>query len=307
MEARVLMHPDIYNKLLAIVIENPEKQALNERVWAGLSSLIQELIKPMPNPANEAERVAKSEVVQDRATAFVAAFTDVAEVENATHYCHEAVVHLPEMVRETPVDLLEVSQQALEHALKQGKIDMRDFTNKQLRGEKMDLGRNQQVMAKERERFHLQHPVEMPLLRNVRMQLGDGSKEMEQSVARAERKGLLVSRSQQQIEKQVEKGKEKREELKEAILEHRLTLLPILEEEAPPAEAVPPIFTAALVEGGLQPENISASVAGDRTVPSASTIGSSGGRAWSSKGRGRSEGCRQKQGGRQRGRPQRKG
>jgi hypothetical protein len=118
-EARVLMHPDIYNTLLTIAIEEPEKRARNEKVWAGLSTLHAELLKPMLNPADATERLAKSEMVQDKATAFVVAFTDVCGVENATLYCHEAVSHLPEMVRDTEVDMSEVSQQALEHALKQ--------------------------------------------------------------------------------------------------------------------------------------------------------------------------------------------
>jgi hypothetical protein len=73
---------------------------------------------------------------------------------------------------------------------------MRDFSNKQLRGKKMGLGRNQQVMAKERERVHLEQRVEMPLSRNVKRQLGDGSKEIEKAVERAGRKGLLPKQKQ---------------------------------------------------------------------------------------------------------------
>jgi uncharacterized protein YbcC (UPF0753/DUF2309 family) len=88
-------------------------------VWAGLSTLNSELLKPMLNPADAIERLAKSGVVQDKATAFVAAFTDVCGVENATLYCHEVVSHVPEMVRDTEVDMSEVSMQALKHALKQ--------------------------------------------------------------------------------------------------------------------------------------------------------------------------------------------
>jgi hypothetical protein len=41
--------------------------------------------------------------------------------------------------------------------------------------------------------------VAMPLSRNLRRQLGDGSKEVEKQVERAGRKGLLSSRSQMQI------------------------------------------------------------------------------------------------------------
>jgi hypothetical protein len=93
-EARVLMHPDMYNTLLTIAIEEPEKRARNQKVWAGLSTLNSELLKPMLNPADATERLAKSEIVQDKATAFVAAFTDVCGVENATLYCHEVVTHI---------------------------------------------------------------------------------------------------------------------------------------------------------------------------------------------------------------------
>jgi DNA-binding transcriptional MocR family regulator len=107
---------------------------------------------------------------------------------------------------------------------------MRDFSNKQLRGEKMGLGRNQQVMAKERERIHLEQRVEMPLSRNMKRQLGDGSKEIEKAVERAERLGLLASRSQQQVDNQVAKGKRKLDELVAGVLEDRLTLPTILEE-----------------------------------------------------------------------------
>jgi uncharacterized protein YbcC (UPF0753/DUF2309 family) len=115
----VLMHPDMSNTLLTIAIEEPEKRARNEKVWAGLSTLNSELLKPMLNPADATERLAKSEIVQEKATAFVEAFTNVSGVENATLYCHEVVTHLPEMVRDTEADMSEVSQQALEHALKQ--------------------------------------------------------------------------------------------------------------------------------------------------------------------------------------------
>jgi hypothetical protein len=105
----VLMHPDMYNTLLTIAIEDPEKRARNGKVWTELSSLNLELLKPILNLADATERLAKSEVVQDKATAFVAAFTDVCEVENATLFCHKTVTHLPEMVQDTEVDMSEVS------------------------------------------------------------------------------------------------------------------------------------------------------------------------------------------------------
>jgi hypothetical protein len=68
-------------------------------------------------------------------------------------------------------------------AIVQGKSDMRDFTNKQLRREGMDLGRSQQVMAKERERFHLSSVLAAPMSRNERRQLGDQGLEVEKAVA----------------------------------------------------------------------------------------------------------------------------
>ncbi|GAQ84437.1 hypothetical protein KFL_001890010 [Klebsormidium nitens] len=296
-EARVLMHPDMYNTLLTIAIEDPGKRALNEKVWAGLSTYNSELLKPMLNPADAAERLVKSGVVQEKGVGFLRAFSDVAGVENATLYCHMAVTHLPEMVRDTGVDLSEVSQQALEHALKQGKSDMRDFSNKQLIGEHMGLGRNQQVMAKERERVHLEQRVEMPLSRNVRRQLGDGSKEIDKAVERAEKKGLLVSKSQQQVDKLVAKGKQKMDELVAGVLEDRLTLPPIPEEDAAPAVPAPAPAAPAEMEAplplplaaaeGLEvPAIILETAPGDSTLPSPSTIGCGGDAGARGAGRG---------------------
>jgi hypothetical protein len=144
-------------------------------------------------------------VAQDKAVSFVDRFTDVCGRENATLYCHQAVKHLPNMVRDTPVDISQLSQQNVEAALKQGKTDMHNFNNKRLRDETSDLGRNYQNMAKERERMHLRREVAMPLNRNEKRQFGDGSKEVEKAVERAKRKGLLASRSNAQIEKKVER------------------------------------------------------------------------------------------------------
>lgn len=178
---------------------------------------------------------------------------------------------------------------------------MRDFSNKQLRSDKMGLGRNQQVMAKERERVHLEQRVEMPLSRNVRRQLGDGSKEIEKAVERAKRKGLLASRSQVQVDKQVAKGRQKMEELKEKVLEDRLTVLPISEKEEPaPADPEPPVVlplpTAAI---GLQvPERSAERVPGDTTLPSPNSIGGGGAAAV---GRGRAGGRAGRGAGRARG------
>jgi hypothetical protein len=157
---------------------------------------------------------------------------------------------------------------------------MRDLSNKQLKGENMGLGRNQQVMAKERERVHLEQRVEMSLLRNVKRQLGNGSKEIEKAVERAEMKGLLASRSQQQVDNQVAKEKRKLDELVAGVLEDRLTLPTIPEEEPAAAEPEPPLrpLTVPLPDaGGLEaPEITRATVPGDTTVPSPRTSGRGG-------------------------------
>jgi hypothetical protein len=102
-EARVMMHPDMYNTLLAIAIQEPEKRERNRKVWAGLSDLNAELLKLMLNPQNAAKRVEKSVVVKEKVVGFVTAFIDVCGVENATLYCHTTMDHLPEIVvRDTP-------------------------------------------------------------------------------------------------------------------------------------------------------------------------------------------------------------
>jgi hypothetical protein len=121
----------------------------------------------------------------------------------------------------------------------QGKGDMQNFSNKQLRGERMDMGRNYQVMAKERGRVHLEETVEMPLSRTMQRQLGDGSLEIEKQVERAERKGILASKSEAQVELRVAKIKPALDALREGVLEHRLTLARVREEEAPPAPELP--------------------------------------------------------------------
>lgn len=141
------------------------------------------------------ERLAKSKTVQDKAVQFVEKFTDVCGVECATLYCHHAMDHIPDQVRDAEVDISDLSQQNVEHSAKASKGDMHNFNNMRLRDETNDKGRNFHVMAKERERVHLKRKVAMPVSRNERRQMGDGSKEVEAAVDRARRKGLLVSRS----------------------------------------------------------------------------------------------------------------
>jgi hypothetical protein len=82
---------------------------------------------------------------------------------------------------------------------------MQLFTNRRLKDERQEKGRNYQVMAKGEERIALRQKVHMPMSRNERRQLGDGSKAAEQTVERARRRGQLVSRSQLQIETKLAK------------------------------------------------------------------------------------------------------
>jgi hypothetical protein len=219
-----MCHPRMFDTLLEIAIEDPEERGHNRLVWVGLSELNGEFMKPMLNAEDARERLVKSKVVQDKAVTFVDCFTDVCGRENATLYCHQAVKHLPDMVRDTPADISALSQQYVEHALKQGKTDMHNFNNKRLRDETNDLGRNYQNMAKDRERMHLKREVAMPLNRNEKRQLGDGSKEVEKAIERAERKGLLASKSNAQIEKKVQRDEPKMLEILDNFRTQRLLL-----------------------------------------------------------------------------------
>jgi hypothetical protein len=106
-----MCHPGMFDTLLEIAIEDPAKRGHNRLVWVGLSELNAEYLKPMINPEDERERVAKSIVAQDKAVTFVDCFTDVCGRENATLYCHQALTHIPDMVRDTPVDISNLSQQ----------------------------------------------------------------------------------------------------------------------------------------------------------------------------------------------------
>jgi hypothetical protein len=209
----------MYETLLQMAIQDPEKRDLNREVWAGLSALNEEFLQPMQNAVDGVERVAKSRAVQDKAVGFVEKFTDVqCGVECATLYCHHAMDHIPNQVRDAEVNISDLSQQSVEHSLKASKGDMHNFSNMRLRDDKNDKGRNYQVMAKERERVHLKRKVAMPVSGNERRQPGDGSKEVEAAVDRARRKGLLVSRSNAQIDKKLEKGEATRTQLVARVL-----------------------------------------------------------------------------------------
>jgi hypothetical protein len=144
----------------------------------------------------------------------------------ATLYMHLGMRHIPDIIRDHNVDISDLSQQYVEHALKQGKSDMLNFTNKRLKDERQDKGRNYQVMGKDRERAKLKRVVPMPLSRNEKRQLGDGSKAAAQTVERAARRGQLISRSGVQLHKRLEKSQLQLHQLVAHVQEQRaLTLL----------------------------------------------------------------------------------
>jgi hypothetical protein len=172
----VLCEEGVFDTLLAIAIQDPEKRAVNREAWVALAAYNKELQKPLNNPLNAAERLTKSILVQDKGVALVESITAAVGEELATLYMHHSMTHILDMVHDNPVDISNLSQQYIEHALKQGKADMHNFTNKKLKDENQQVGRNQQVMAKDRERRKLQKEMPMPLSRNEKQQLGDGSK-----------------------------------------------------------------------------------------------------------------------------------
>jgi hypothetical protein len=196
----VLLHPAAYNAFLDIAITDKGKRAEARKIWDGLASFYSELIKPLNNPEERTERLAKSITVQDKAVMFVESYTAQLGADMATLYMHQAINHVPEIVLRFDLNILNMSQQYLEAKLKEGKTNMQLFTNRRLTDDRQEKGRNYQVMAKGRERIALRQKVHMPMSRNKRRQLGDGSKAAEQTVERARRRGQLVSRSQLQIE-----------------------------------------------------------------------------------------------------------
>jgi hypothetical protein len=161
----------------------------------------------------------------------------------------------------------------VEAALKQAKTDMHNFNNKRLRDEINDLGRNYQNMAKDRERMHLKREVAMPLNRNEKRQLGDGSKEVEKAVERAERKGLLTSRSHAQIEKKVQRDEPKMLEILDNFRTQRL-LLTAGEAEVEAASFIP--VASVPGERGV-PAGAGAGGAGSASAGAGGAEGSSGG------------------------------
>jgi hypothetical protein len=111
----VLLHPDAYNAFLDIAITDEDKRADARKIWEGLASFYNELIKPLDNPADRTERLAKSIVVQDKAVSFsllqpsAGPSTAQLGVDLATLYMHQAMCHLPEMVLRFEMDISDMS------------------------------------------------------------------------------------------------------------------------------------------------------------------------------------------------------
>jgi hypothetical protein len=87
--------------------------------------------------------------------AYVESFSAHCGADKSTLYMHLGMVHVPDMVRRFSVNISDMSQQFVEHKLKEGKTDLQLFTNRRLVDEKQKKGRNLQVMAKGRERLAL--------------------------------------------------------------------------------------------------------------------------------------------------------
>jgi hypothetical protein len=198
----------VYDTLLEIAIDDPVKRADNRKIWKALEVLHHKLQEPMPNPEDEEQRKAKSIICEDMPVVFVDALSAAVGEELCTLYCHHAMRHIPDIIRDVPLNIGDLSQQGFEHLLKLGKSDLHNFTNKRLRGDGQDKGRNYQVLAKERERRRIKRDVPGPPTRNERRILG-GVKARNaaalQVVNRAERRGQLASRSAAQSAKRVTK------------------------------------------------------------------------------------------------------
>jgi hypothetical protein len=195
----------VYTKLCEAVIDEPEKLAQNLAVWAALRDFNKELRAPMLNPKDLAERTVKSLVVEDLAVAYVDGYTRAGFGDMCTLYMHHSMRHIPRMILRLPLDISVVSQQGLEHLLKAGKTDALVFSNKRLRGDGQDMGRNKQVLGKERERKRMRVEVPMQKSRTERRMESDQEKVAGETVDRAEARGLLRSRTDHMIAQRVAK------------------------------------------------------------------------------------------------------
>jgi hypothetical protein len=166
------LDPRVYDTLLEIAITEPERRALNRKVWAGLEVLYYLMIKPLLDPDNEEERKEKSGEVQDQAVEYVDAFAAAVGRKFCTLYMHHMLIHVPGQVKDLKLDITDVSQQGFKNLLKQGKTVMRLFLDKQLKNERQEFGRNAQVIGKDsRERVALKRILPMPPTRNEKRNL----------------------------------------------------------------------------------------------------------------------------------------
>jgi hypothetical protein len=209
-EAECTLDERVYSAFLEIAIDDPDKRAANKLIWERLAALYDYLRRPMLNPEDAAQRAAKADRAQDMAVAYVEAFTGAVGRDLATLYMHHAMVHFPDKIRHVPLNISDVSQQWVEHLLKQGKTDAHLFSNNQLITETMKKGRQAQILAKERERGRLTVTAPKPLTRTEKRYLGGYSRAKEAATAvvdRAVRRGQLPeSRSKVQMERRLTKA-----------------------------------------------------------------------------------------------------
>jgi hypothetical protein len=66
-------------------------------------------MKPLNNPEDRTERLAKSITVQDKAVVFVESYTAQLGADMATLYMHQAMDHIPEMVLRFDLNISEMS------------------------------------------------------------------------------------------------------------------------------------------------------------------------------------------------------
>jgi hypothetical protein len=297
----VVCDAGVFDTFLAIAIDNPEKRAANRKVWVALAAFNDLLRAPLANPDDAGKRLAKSLRVEDAAVLYVEEFSGCVGEALATLYMHLGMRHIPDIIRDHNVNISNVSQQYVEHALKQGNSYMLNFTNKRLRDERQDKGRNYQVMGKDRERVKLKRVVPMPLTRNEKRQLGDGSAAAAQTVERAARRGQLISRSGAQLHKRLEKSQLQLHQLVAHVQEQRaLTLL-----RPPPVSLLSASLNTAGGSGALGAGAAAAAPAptGAAAGPAAAPATAPAVAAGRGAGRGRGAGGSRGRGARGRGRP----
>jgi hypothetical protein len=204
-EALIRLNERVYTRLCRAVIDDPGKRAQNIAVWAALAKFNRELRAPMLNLRDLAERTVKSRLVEDLAVAYVDAYTQAGFRGMCTLYMHHSMCHIPRMILRLDVDISVVFQQGLEHLLKAGKVDAIVFSNKRLRRDSQDVGRNKQVLGKERERKKMRVEVSMQKSRTEQRMEADQERVAKETVDRAQARGLLQSRIDRMIAMRVTK------------------------------------------------------------------------------------------------------